>query len=188
MGHILRLLRERESALCNPNWVLNEAMSRRSLQHGGTFKNVLARKIDDVTVPIFAEIIAFLDHNCNLSLLQTGSETTPLSQFWLRMFQSPRAEQQLHYEQMVGRQKVPMAEEEIESQFPFSWLVKEAVDSQWDEAKRTAGNLMLYVASGTLMSISPLLGFLSMCMYMFITLSPFYNHILVSIPYPCFIQ
>ena len=139
VGHILRLLRERENALCNPNWVLNEAMSRRSLQHGGTFKNVLARKFDDVIVPIFAEIIAFLDHDCNLSLLQAGFETTPLSQFWLRVFRSPRAEQQLHYEQMVGKQKVPMAEEEIESQFPFSWLVKEAIDSQWDEAQSRTG-------------------------------------------------
>ena len=109
----------------------------RNLQTGGTFKNVLARKLDEVTVPIFAEIIAFLDHNYNLSLLQAKTPGTPLAQFWLQIFGSERVKQALCYQDMVGRQRVPMREDGFTCQFPFSWLVRELVESQWDIAKST---------------------------------------------------
>ena len=140
VSHIHRILREREATSFDPDWVLSEAMNIHNLQTGGTFKNVLSRKLDNVIIPFFAEIIAFIDHNCNLNLLQTVSPPTPLSQFWLKIFSSERAEQALHYDDMAtGVQKVAMRDEEFECEFPFSWLVKELMDSQWDNAQTTAG-------------------------------------------------
>lgn len=114
-------------------------MSVCSLQSGGTFKNVLARRLDEVIIPILAEIIAFLDHNCNLSLLQEKADATPLFELWLKIFQSSLTEERLRYEQMVGTRNVVMAREEFECQFPFFWLVKETIDTLWETAKGIAG-------------------------------------------------
>ena len=149
--HIHKLLKERDQVREDErNWILNEALSSRKLQNGGTFQNVLARKLDEVLVPILSEIIALLDRNYNLNHLNTKEKTSPLYQFWLAMFRN----QQLHYEDMVSqgmhRERVPgvggrMAEEDFKCQLPFSWLVKEAVDSQWHSAKSTSGGNSLHI-------------------------------------------
>ena len=139
VSHIHRMLREREENFPDTDWVLDEAMDIHNLQTGGTFKNVLTRKLDKVVVPCFSEIIAFLDRNCNLNLLQPVCPITPLSQFWLKIFSSQRAVQALSFADMVGIQKVAMKDEEFVCEFPFSWLVKELMDSQWDTAQNTGG-------------------------------------------------
>ena len=151
--HIHRLLKEREQVREDErNWILNEALSIRKLRNGGTFQKVLARKLDEVLVPILSEIFALLDRNNNLNHLNTKEKTSPLYQFWLAMFRN----QQLCYEDMVShgmqhRELVPalggrMAEEDFQCQLPFSWLVKEAVDLQWQSAKSTSGGITLYTS------------------------------------------
>lgn len=126
------------------DWVSNEAMSHKSLQYGGTFRNVLSRKIDAVIIPIFSQIIASIDQNYNLSLIDPGDENSPRSQFWLNMF-SDCSIMQFNYTDLVipkehllgmGGRK---AKEDFRSEFPFSWLVFEMVESQWDNAKSYAG-------------------------------------------------
>ena len=150
MRHIHQLLRERDLIReDDKSWVLNEALSARKLQNGGTFQNVLARKLDDIIVPIFSEIIALVDRNYNLNRLNPKEENSPLNQFWLAMFRNP-AVMQLSYEDMVTmqggghREQVPgaggrMSEEDFKCQLPFSWLVKEAVDTQWHSAISSVG-------------------------------------------------
>ena len=118
-------------------------MKRTSLRNGGTFKNVLARRLDHVVKPIFAEVIAFIDSNCNLNFLQPGDSSTPLSHLWLKIFCCPGIEHKLSYQRMKTRQKVLI--EEFEGQFPFSWLVKEAIDNLWEEAKAIAGHKCAYL-------------------------------------------
>lgn len=44
-------------------------MSARKLQGGGTFQNVLKRRLDEVFVPIFSAILVFIDQYSNLSLV-----------------------------------------------------------------------------------------------------------------------
>ena len=68
--HIKNLLEEREKSLMIKEWVLNEALSTEKLQSGGTFQNVLTRRLDDVIVPLFADILLFVDHYFNLNLLK----------------------------------------------------------------------------------------------------------------------
>ena len=147
MRHIHRLLCERDQIREDEkNWVVNEALNTRKLQNGGTFQNVLARKLDEVLVPIFSEIIALVDRNYNLDRLDPKNENSPLSQFWLAMYRNS-AIIQLRYEDMATRgrhrEQVPgaggrMAEEDFKCQLPFSWLVKEAVDAHWHSARSTA--------------------------------------------------
>lgn len=137
--HIQRILEEREHYLQDSDWILNEAMDIRQLQKGGTFMNVLTRKYDDVIIPIFSEIIAFMDHNCNLSLLQIKDCTTSLCQLWLKTFSSDPAKQALHYNDMVSTPMIPMTGEEFSCNFPFSWLYKELIDANWDIALSTGG-------------------------------------------------
>ena len=145
--HIHQLLKEREEIRVDEkNWVLREALSPKKLQSGGTFRNVIARKLDEVIIPIFAEIIALIDHNYNLDLVDPKSHSTPVAQFWLAMFCDPKV-MQFSYAEMSVRKQVPgvggkMAEEEFRCQLPFSWLVREAFDAQWNSAKSIAGNFV----------------------------------------------
>lgn len=142
--HIYNLLEQRgEVRADDRDWVLNEALNPKKLQNGGTFRNVLTRKLDDVIIPIFAEIIGIVDYNYNLNLIGGLSQNTSLSRLWLAIFRNPDI-MKFHYEEMVTRQQVPgvggrMAEQDFRCQFPFSWLIKQAVDAQWDQAKSIAG-------------------------------------------------
>lgn len=129
------------------DWVIKEAMDPKSLQHGGTFRNVLSRKVDKVVIPIFSEIIASIDQNYNLNLIEAKNETSPLSQFWLSMFSESRI-MQFDYESMsTPRPQVPgvggrKSGEDFMCKFPFSWIIYESVDSQLDNARSSAGKLL----------------------------------------------
>ena len=131
------MLCEREALYGGDDWILNEAMDIHNLQTGGTFMNALIRKLDDVVTPCLAQIIAFVDRSCNLSLLQLNQ--TPLSQFWLRIFASKRVMEALKFTDIVESQRVQMMNEVFACKFPFWWLVKELMDSQWDNAWSIAG-------------------------------------------------
>lgn len=125
-------------------WVLNEALNARKLQNGGTFRKVLARKIDEVVVPIFSEIIACVDCNYNLDLINPRSENMPICQFWLNMFGQPKIMQFNYIEMVTPREKVPgvggrRSAKDFKCQLPFSWIIKAAIDAQWDNAKSSAG-------------------------------------------------
>lgn len=123
------------------NWVLSEAMSIRKLHVGGTFKNVLIRKLDDVVIPIFAHVIALVDCNCNLSHLEELShKQSAVQEFWLRMFSDSEV-LQLNYKETVGQEKVPVMDENFRCQLPFSWLIKETLDNHLEFVKTTSGKV-----------------------------------------------
>jgi hypothetical protein len=147
--HIYQLLQKRE--INKPefsNWVLDEAMNSSNLEVGGTFRNVLARKIDEIVIPIFAKIIASIDRNYNLNHINPKAGETPLVQFWLAMFRDTQI-QQLKYSEMAHGGKVAglggrMVDRDFKCKLPFFWLIKDAVDSQWDSAKNIAGILLCH--------------------------------------------
>lgn len=72
MKHIKQLLKERDDLNADSDWVLSEALNARNLQNGGTFQNVLSRRVDQVVIPLFSAIIVYMDHYNNLSLLSEG--------------------------------------------------------------------------------------------------------------------
>ncbi len=65
------LLKERDELHSDSQWVLNEALDGRRLQSGGTFQNVLSRRLDEVVIPVFAYIIACVDQYSNLAHLHS---------------------------------------------------------------------------------------------------------------------
>ena len=147
--HVFSVLQQRDEVWeSDKEWVLNEAMNARSLHNGGTFRNVLARKIDGVVVPVFSEIIACLDRNYNLDLINPRSENVPICRFWLEMFSRPKIMQFDYLEMTKPREKVPgvggrRSAKDFKCQLPFSWIIKETVDAQWDNAKSSAGIYLL---------------------------------------------
>lgn len=148
--HLYKLLKEREEDRPDlSEWVLSEALNASKLEVGGTFRNVLARKIDDVVTPIFAKIIACIDCNYNLNLIDPKAQDSPRSLFWLAMFGEPKV-LQLKYSEMVQGDTVPgiggkKSNQDFECQMPFFWLIRDAVDSQWDSAKSRAGIEFVYM-------------------------------------------
>ena len=142
--HLYKLLKEREEDRPDlSEWVLSEALNASKLEVGGTFRNVLARKIDDVVTPIFAKIIACINCNYNLNLIDPKAQDSPRSRFWLAMFGEPKI-LQLKYSEMVQGDTVPgiggkKSNQDFECQMPFFWLIRDVVDSQWDSAKSRAG-------------------------------------------------
>ncbi len=136
------MLEEREEVRVDEaDWVLTEALNPKKLQNGGTFRNVLARKLDDVVIPIFAAIIALVDRNYNLNWIRREQENTTCAQFWLDMFRDPQI-MGFCYEELVqghvlgaGRR---MLEDDFKCQLPFSWVIKEVFDVHWDAAKSNA--------------------------------------------------
>ena len=149
--HLYQLLKEREEDRPDlSEWVLSEALNSSKLEVGGTFRNVLARKIDEVVIPIFAKIIACIDCYYNLNLIDPKAQDSPRSQLWLAMFGEPKV-LQLKYSEMVQGDTVPgiggrKSNQDFECQMPFFWLIRDAVDSQWDSAKSRTGIEFVYSA------------------------------------------
>jgi hypothetical protein len=143
--HIFQVLQQRDDVRVDEKqWVVREAMNPKSLQHGGTFRNALSRKVDEVVIPIFSEIISAIDRNYNLNLIDPKKENTPLAQFWLQIFRDAKLMQFNYTDIVTPRDQVPgvggrKSGEDFVSTLPFSWLIHEAVNSQWDNARSAAG-------------------------------------------------
>ena len=141
--HINKVLQEHDHVREDrKDWIIEEAKSRKSLQYGGTFRNVLSRKVDEVVVPIFSQIIATIDQNYNLRLI-ANDEDSPISQLWLAIFNDPNIMKFNYVDMVTPKEQVPglggrKTYDDFESEFPFSWLVYETVESQWDNAKSSA--------------------------------------------------
>ena len=115
--------REERAESYGKDWVLMEAMSGRKLQNGGTFRNVLARRIDEVITPQFAKVIAHIDQYCNLDLLH--AEEQNISKFWLDMF-NLSGEKIDFSSEPSGK---IMVNTDFGCQLPFSWIIKETIDT-----------------------------------------------------------
>ena len=143
--HVFRLLKERDEQFNDRMWVLGEAMSVKNLQNGGTFRNVLARRVDTVVIPIFAGVIARIDLNYNLDLIGVNSQVTAaVSRLWLEMFKDPSV-MQFQFKEMITSSATVLgigskiSHQEFKCQLPFSWLIKEVFDAHWDNAMDSTG-------------------------------------------------
>jgi hypothetical protein len=164
--HIHKVLQEHDQLRADErDWVLHEAMSHKSLHYGGTFRNVLSRKIDEVIIPIFSQIIASIDQNYNLNLIIPDDESSPESQFWLRLFSDTDIMRFNYTDLVIPKEQLPglggrKSREDFKSQFPFSWLVFDAIESQWDNAKSSGGKYAMGMwLAFVLMDVWPLLVF-----------------------------
>ena len=144
--HIHSVLLEREKLMDGDKWVLGEAMSRKRLQSGGTFRNVLSRKLDEVITPIFAEVLVHVDRYSNLDLV-TKDAPPHVQRLWLDVFTCSTlcnfSYTDMFFQEgggLAGMGQGKLSDDEFSCQFPFFWLIKETVESQLDIAigKHTA--------------------------------------------------
>ena len=145
IDHISKVLQARDSISEDAkDWVINEAMNPRNLQHGGTFRNTLSRRVISIVVPIFSELIANIDRNYNLNLMDPKHNDPPLFKLWLSMFKESSIMRFNYTNMITSRREVPgiggrKAEEDYKCEMPFSWLIHEAVDSRWSFVRNFAG-------------------------------------------------
>ena len=148
--HIHSMLLEREEVMEEKEWVLDEAMSGKKLQSGGTFRNVLSRKLDEVITPIFAEVLVHVDRYSNLDLLKRKNAPLHVQQLWLNVFTCSELCSFSYTEMSVqgggdrlaGMGQRKSSDEEFPCQFPFFWLIKETVDSHWNAAITMTGKTL----------------------------------------------
>ena len=139
------------------NWAFFESIESKKLRQSGTFRNCLSRRFDEIIVPIFAEILSIIDKNYNLNLIHDEPDQSSLiAQLWLGVFANnqicrfsysdiiTKSQQQKQHNDRV---RVPgigklLASPEYKCQFPFSWVIKDVINSQWNDAAALAGKLI----------------------------------------------
>lgn len=132
VNHMHRILKKRDEIADIDNWVLNEALDLRRRQHSGTFCSSLTRKLDEVIIPIFAEVIAFCDQYCNLNLIHS-LENDAITKLWISIFKHPDIIA-FNYDDIITNPRSSMhlinenAADCFECQLPFFWLIKDAID------------------------------------------------------------
>ena len=151
---VIKLLIEREERAGEENareWMKIEALSQNSIQAGGTFRHSLWLKIVNVVTPILAELIAFVDVDSNLLLLQETAHGVShwIGELWLKLFASSqltplRYEEFLSPTQQEPRHRVLVKgsghhDHVFQANFPFSSLIKDEVDGMIEEARLLAG-------------------------------------------------
>ena len=150
---IHKLLQEKDerSGSKASDWLRSEALSGTGIQENGTFRRALWQRVYSSVIPILSEVIAFVDRDSNVELVT--DEGNWLSQLWIAFFQSPGVVE-LHYDGFLSlesgiiRERVPVItsgreRQTFDLQFPFSWLIKERIDSMWREACSIAGKHLL---------------------------------------------
>lgn len=128
---------ERDEKIADKDqWILAEALSSTQLSCGGTFRKVLSRKIDHEIIPIFSDILRYIDQACNLDLLiSDSSDSKRIKKVWLKIFAdadimsfhfSPRGKGLQKNEVLLIGSEVPV---NYHCNFPFFWLVKHGIET-----------------------------------------------------------
>ncbi len=143
--HILHILQRHEHVQTgHTQWVLDEALNPKHLQFGGTFTNVLVRKIEETLIPILAEIIAAVDFNYNLNLLRIQPVQEELHSrihsLWISMFRDVcQFDVGAHQGDQVPGVGGHFSEIVFRCKLPFSWIIKDKVENEWSYAQSSAG-------------------------------------------------
>lgn len=142
-------------------WILFQATDKKQLVTEGTLQSALYKKIDDVLLPILAEMISFMDQNYNLDLV-TG-ESTVLS-LWNAVFATNELCKFTFdrlFPEKVGKVQNPVpgvgsrrAQMDFRSQYPFSWIIKDHVDTILAQAVQLAGMYTAYKKISTQVNLS----------------------------------
>ena len=113
------------------------------------YRKALWQRVYSAVIPILSEVIAYVDRDGNLEL--ACNDLNWISRFWLAVLQSVSVTV-MHYDwflspkEKVIRERVQMttsgyARHSFQCQFPFSWIVKERIDSIWRDASNISGTV-----------------------------------------------
>ena len=123
-------------------WYLEEALSTKALQHGGTFRNTLSLKIEELLVPLLADYIKVVDMNCNLDLMSDAC----VSSLWIAMFH--------HFftggvESHLADLRSNLAAAAFNCRMPFHWKVQNIIDSSIHQASLGKTIVLTQIFPGT---------------------------------------
>ena len=100
-------------------WILEEASNMQWLQEAGSFRNALMGKIKQIILPLFSNVLTFIDVHDNLELLYHGSEFE--REAWRALFKF--GDLCSHY---ITAQSIKTQHSlTMSCKFPFSWVVYE---------------------------------------------------------------
>ncbi|XP_031561517.1 E3 ubiquitin-protein ligase RNF213-like [Actinia tenebrosa] len=151
LRRVHHLLKEKDASAPKEgaNWSTSESLESSELQVCGTYRKALWRRIQNAVVPILSEMIAYMDRDGNLELLQT--DVPWIKDLWLKIFADDKLAQ-LNYDSFLTndderrlKNHVPVTSSGRDSHWfqcrlPFSWLLKENIESIWLQAKSVSEN------------------------------------------------
>ena len=143
--HIVFILKEREEVTGKINLYSEGDLDEKEIQNDQVFDIMLSHKLDEVIIPIFAEVLVSIDRYSNLDLVRKDSPPH-IRQLWLSAFSCPSLCKFSYADMTITQDREEFAgmgqrstSSEFCCQFPFFWLVKETVDSHWDNAISVKG-------------------------------------------------
>ena len=155
MQFVTAVLREMDDNLPETKeWAFKEALMHSQIS--GTFRNALSRRLDKILLPILAKIIGLIDKNYNLTIIHNNRDNErialPIAKIWLEIF-SDRKLCRITYEEVFTNSNVRKPKKWVPGigtnlsdhfytcQFPFSWICREVINLQKQDATVLAGIL-----------------------------------------------
>ncbi|XP_052062754.1 E3 ubiquitin-protein ligase rnf213-alpha-like isoform X2 [Mytilus californianus] len=133
--HMTGILKEKEQNIGRQirNWLTTEATKPENLNRAGTFRNFAVQCLEAKVIPVLAGIIAFMDTNRNLDILENSSDQDWQVAIWLQILNDPELTQ-LKYSLMVSPTRLQELQEitvkttsvdgrVFSAKMPFSWII-----------------------------------------------------------------
>ncbi len=108
--------------------ISSEANNFKQLQNAGTLVNAIVKSFEKTVVPVFADIISYVDQFCNLDILD--KQKSDYTELWLAIFESEDLCQS-KFSITVKKDQAHKDHEKVK--FPFSWLIYNFVSSRMSD-------------------------------------------------------
>ncbi|XP_032802457.2 E3 ubiquitin-protein ligase rnf213-alpha isoform X1 [Petromyzon marinus] len=130
------LLKEQEMLMfSNESWTSRQASSLESILHNGTFRQALWQHLQKVVSSALAGVLAAVDQDNNLDLLDESKQPPHIIELWLQILSN---ENILPFQSIAREANVQIpvprstdAGLPRHSELPFSWLFYESIQTLW---------------------------------------------------------
>ena len=121
----------------SPDWIQHIANCRDNLQSSGTFRKAVNLYINSVVTPILSELIAYMDRNGNLELLNNEKDEF-FTQIWQDLFLNEEIFVTHYGSTLLPRRRVPVISDGLggrffQVKFPFSFLIQDDTEKLWSK-------------------------------------------------------
>ena len=130
VGYIHSSLKKKEEDdIKMKNWIFEEATNSLHLQHGGSFMNVILRRLESETADVLSGVIAAIDTNYNLELLVCNGPPV-LSDFWIEAFKHKIISDILEQHSVTKGSRLTLCQSSFVCTFPFSVFFQDSIETQ----------------------------------------------------------
>nr|XP_025715341.1 E3 ubiquitin-protein ligase RNF213 [Callorhinus ursinus] len=148
-ARLCALLEQQENGFFNMKaWVSREALNQDALQEAGTFRQTLWKRVQGVVTPLLASMVSVLDRDSNLELLIRPDFPSWTRDLWMFIFRDmkllniplvtndTRPKSEMPYITVQNYMSPP---EDVSSEVPFSWRIKDYLEELWVQAQYITG-------------------------------------------------